>query len=599
MRQILSLRRYLKPYLVYSILAPLLMLLEVVMDLMQPRLVQQIIDQGIERHDWHIALHAGISMFAFAGIGLVGGVGCTYFAVLAAQGFGCDLRRSVFAKIQTLSFGNLDRLQTGGLITRLTSDVTQVQEIVLLFLRMMVRVPLLLIGGLLMGVLTCPQLAWLFAVLIPIVFFGMALILNKTYPMFSKVQERLDSLNSILQENLAGIRVVKAFVREEHELKRVASTNDDLMLENIRAVRASSITMPGVMLILNIGTVAAIWLGGNQILSGAMNLGQLIAFLNYLGQTLFALMMASMMMTRISRAEASAIRIQEVILSESDIHSPVVSQSPEPLTGRIKFDKVSFHYQEGDDHDPVLKNISFEAKAGETIAILGATGAGKTSLVSLIPRYYDVSAGAVTLDDRDVRTFNEEDLHASISVALQESILFSGTIRDNIRFGRASATDEEVTSVAKIAQADDFISLFPDGYETLVGQRGVNLSGGQKQRIAIARALLTRPKILILDDSTSAVDVSTEARIQAGFEEIRGGATCIIVAQRISSALRADKILVLEDGEIVAQGTHSELLETNPVYKEIYDSQVGVEPTGRIEVLKATTTREANLASQI
>ena len=564
---------FLKPYWRWVVLAPLLMLLEVAMDLTQPRLVERIVDVGIARSDMSVVLSTGGLMVLVAVLGMIGGMGCTVFAILAGQAFGADLRGTLFRRVQALSFGNLDKLETGKLITRLTNDVTQAQEVVMMALRMLVRAPLLLVGSVIMALLTSRQLAILYVVLMPLVLAMAVWVINRTFPLFGEVQRRLDAVNTVMQENLAGVRVVKAFARSVFEIGRFRQANERLTDQSLRAVRTGAITMPFMMLVLNFGIVGALWVGGQQITAGTMQVGQLIAFLNYLGQTLMSLMMVSMLVVRISRSEASAERIQEVLDAE-----PEVKRRPDALEsfaprGRVAFEDVSLKY-DPDEVDPVLRGVSFVAEPGQTVAILGATGSGKSSLVSLIPRFYDVSAGRVTVDGVDVRDLDEAALRGSIGVALQESVLFSGTIRDNIRYGRPEATHEEVVEAAKAAQAHDFISSFPDGYDSPVGARGVNLSGGQKQRLAIARALLVRPAILILDDSTSAVDVETEVRIQAALAEPGRAHTRFVVAQRISSVLSADKILVLDDGQIVAEGTHDELIESSPVYREIYESQL-------------------------
>jgi len=549
------------------------MMLEVAMDLMQPRMVQRIVDQGLARGDMPLVLHTALLMVGFAAIGAVGGTGCTVFSVLAAQGFGADLRSALFAKVQSLSFGNLDRLETGRLITRLTNDVTQVQELVMMMLRIMVRAPLLMVGSLVMAIFTSPTLALLFVVLIPLVLAVVIWLINKSHPLFSEVQRRLDALNTVMQENLAGVRVVKAFVREAHEIGRFRKANEQLMQQNITAAQVLALNMPLVMLILNSGVVAALWLGGVQVKAGSLQVGQIIAFTNYLTQTLFSIMMVSMLTMRLSRSEASAERIQEVFDSQPEVVNRPGALAEFAPRGRVAFENVTFSYN-GADAEPVLKNVSFVAEPGQTVAILGSTGAGKSSLVHLIPRFYDVKEGRVTVDGIDVRDIDETALRRQISIALQESVLFSGTIRDNIRYGRPDAGDEEVIAAAKLAQAHDFIMSFPDGYDSMVGQRGVNLSGGQKQRIAIARALLMNPSVLILDDSTSSVDVETEARLQEALAVARRGRTNLIVAQRISTVLSADQILVLDNGQIVAQGPHARLMETSPIYREIYESQM-------------------------
>jgi len=568
-----KLAAFLRPYWFWSTLAPLLMVLEVAMDLTQPWLMARIIDEGIARQDIALVLRTGGLMVAAAAAGLIGGMACTVFAVLAAQGFGADLRHTLFAKVQSLSFGNLDELETGKLITRLTSDVTQVQELVMILLRILVRAPLLMVGSLVMAVLTSAQLALLFLALLPAILLLLVWIIRRTLPLFAGVQQRLDAANVILQENLAGVRVVKAFVRNTYERLRFGRANDDLMHQNIRAVRTMAITMPLVMFMLNAGVVAALWFGGVKVQQGELQVGQVIAFINYLTQTLMALTMVSMLVMRVARAEASAARIGEVLASTPHVRNGPGAVAAAVSHGRVAFEHVRFAYN-GDEKEPVLTDIDFTAEPGETVAILGATGSGKSSLVHLIARFYDVSGGRITVDGVDVRDWEQSALRRCIGIALQDPVLFSGTIRDNIRYGRPAAGEGEVVAAAQRAQAHDFIMALPGGYEAQVGQRGVNLSGGQKQRLAIARALLTDPSILILDDSTSAVDVATEALIQEGLAEARRGRTTFMVAQRISTLLTADKILVLDDGQIVAAGDHRTLLASSDIYREIYASQL-------------------------
>ncbi len=577
-----KLAKYLKPYRLWATLAPLLMLLEVSMDLMQPRMIQRIVDEGIAMLDMAVVTQTGLLMVGLALVGVVGGVGCDIFSALASQGFGTDLRGDLFRKVQTLSFGNLDELETGQIITRLTNDVTQVQEVVLMMLRIMVRAPLMMLGSLVMATLTSPRLALIFLGLIPLVALIIAWVMRRAYPMFGEVQGRLDDLNSVMQENLAGVRVVKSFVRADHEIERFGAVNKDLMDRTIGAVRAVAVTFPAMLIAVNLGIAGALWFGGGQVMVGDLQVGQLIAFVNYLTRALMSLLFVSMLMMRLARAQASALRIEEVMENV-----PKLQYQPGPAPdfmaqGRVAFENVTFSYDQ-DGHDPVLKNITLTAEPGQTVAILGATGSGKSSLIHLIPRFYDVTHGRVTIDGVDVRQLDEASLRRSVGIAMQETILFSGTIRDNIRYGCPEASDEEVIAAAQAAQAHDFILSFPDGYDTQLGQRGVNLSGGQKQRIAIARALITRPAVLILDDSTSSVDVETESRIeealehlmQAGSDLAASHSTRLVIAQRISTVLKADKIVVLDDGVVAAQGTHRQLLQSSPIYREIYQSQLG------------------------
>ena len=574
MKNMLKLFRFLGPYKVWAILAPLMMMLEVAMDLMQPRMVQRIVDQGIANLDLNLVLQTGLLMVGLAAVGAVGGVLCGIFAETAGVGFGADLREHLFRKVQSLSFGNLDELDTGQMITRLTNDVNHVQEAVVMMQRILVRAPLLMVGSLIMAIITSPELAFLPLILMPIELAAVVWIVRKATPMYTQVQERLDGLNEVMQENLAGVRVVKAFVRRAFEEQRFGRANTALTEQSVSAARMVAI-MPGfMMLALNMGIVGVLWFGGIRAIEGSMQLGQIIAFVNYLTTTLFSLMMVSQLVIMLARAEASARRVIEVLDKQAEVQDKPQPVTELPARGRVAFENVSFRYN-GKESDPVLKGINFTAEPGQMVAILGTTGAGKSSLVNLIPRFYDVDGGRVLVDGMDVRDLSQEALRETIGVALQEVVLFSGTIRDNIRYGKPDASDEEVIAAAKAAQAHDFITSFPEGYDTQLGQRGVNLSGGQKQRIAIARALLIDPAILILDDSTSAVDVETEAKIQDALENKMRDITSIVIAQRISTVLKADKILVLDDGQIAAEGTHRDLLESSPIYREIYESQLG------------------------
>ncbi len=567
---------YMKPYWKTAVLAPVMMLLEVVMDLLQPTLMASIIDRGIANGDMDYIIRTGLLMVGVAAIGMLGGAGCTLCSSIASQSFGTDLRLEMFRRIQTFSFDNLDKFNTASLITRLTSDVMQVQTVALAMMRMLVRAPLLSIGGIIMALAINPGLALILLFTVPLLVVTLAVVIKKGFPLFSAVQKKLDRLNAVMRENLTGVRVVKAFVRSGFEQERFGAANSDLRSITVRASRMVGMTMPVMMLIMNLSMVAVVWFGGLRVHAGGMQIGQVMAFINYMVQILFSLMMLAFMLIMVSRAKASVERINEVLDTDVRIKDSVNADAEPIQAGQVDFDNVSFRY-EGAGGAPVLKNITFSASAGETVAILGSTGSGKSTLVNLLPRFYEPSEGHIRVDGRDLKDIKLSALRQSISLVLQESILFTGTIRENIRWGDSQASEEAIVEAAKAAQAHDFIVSFPDGYETLLGQRGVNLSGGQKQRLSIARALLKKPRILVLDDSTSAVDMVTEARIQAALKERLAGTTVFVVAQRISSVLEADKILVLEDGEIMDMGTHHELLLRCPVYQDIYHSQIGEE----------------------
>ncbi|MBN2048399.1 MAG: ABC transporter ATP-binding protein [Anaerolineaceae bacterium] len=573
MKHLLKLFRFLKPYWLWAILAPLAMVLEVVMDLQQPRLTADLIDIGVANLDLNFIYRTGGTMVLFALIGAVGGVGSTIYAMKASMAFSADLRSELFKTTQKFSFANLDRFETGQLITRLSNDVTQIQDVVGMVLRIMVRIPMLLVGSVVMAIVTTPQLAYLLAIFFPLVLILVALLISKAFPLFRLVQKKLDRMNVVMQENLSGIRVVKAFLREDYESRRFFDANNEMMNTILKAIYITTFGMPFMMLFVNFGIASALWVGGKNVLAGTLQVGQIIAFINYLTHATFSLFMLAMLIMRISRSVASAERLDEILTTEPQIQNQNLPKPAVNLHGLVEFKQASFKY--GDESDPVLKEISFSAKPGETVAILGSTGSGKSSLVNLIPRFYDVSQGSVCVDGIDVREYDKHELRKKIGIALQEAILFSGTIRDNIRYGRPSASDEEVIAAAKAAQAHDFIMSFNDQYDTEIGQRGVNLSGGQKQRIAIARALLVQPTILILDDSTSAVDVETEIKIQEALTDIMKNRTSFIIAQRISTVLNADKILVLNDGRMVAEGTHEELMASSPIYQDIFESQLG------------------------
>jgi ATP-binding cassette, subfamily B, multidrug efflux pump len=566
--------KYIKPYWRAALLGPLLMVLEVSMDLLQPKLMAQIVDQGVLAGNLDEIRRTGLMMLVTSLIGMIGGVGCGIFSTIAAMRFGADLREAVFTKVQRFSFRNLEKMHTASLITRLTNDVSQVQLFVQMLLRMMVRSPFLAVGSLILAFTISWKLAMILVVVVPVLFTVVAVITRKGFPLFAKVQKRLDRMNTVLQENLAGIRVVKAFVRSDYETKRFTEANDDYMAVALRANVMMATLSPVMFLLLNGTIVTVLWLGGNLFWDKALPIGDLAAFINYVTQLLSSLLMVGMMLANISRATASSERIVEVLETEPEIKNPDRMLAERIRKGRIEFEGVGFAYDGG---ERVLRDISFTVQPGETLAILGATGSGKSTLVSLIPRLYEAEEGRVLIDGTDVRDYPLEGLRGSIGMVLQEAVLFSGTIRENIAFGMPDASPEEVEAAAQAAQAHEFIMGLPQGYETVLGQRGVNLSGGQKQRISIARALLMKPSVLIFDDSTSAVDLGTESRIQKALRERMKETTSLIIAQRISSVMEADRILVLEDGTVAASGNHRELMANSPVYRDIYRSQLGEE----------------------
>jgi len=571
LRRLLS---YLRPYRYIAAVAIVFLVGSVFADLMLPRLIQRIIDDGIGRKDMNIIIGTMLMMLAIASLEALFTIGNTFLSVRASQGFAADLRSDTFREIQTFSFGNLDKYQTGQLIVRLTSDVNTVQMVVLLGLRMFVRAPLMIIGSVTLMLITNVELAGVVLLLLPLTLVATVIFVVKAQPMFLEVQKRLERLNMVLQENLAGIRVVKAFVRTDHEAKRFDKANADLMDQSLKVGHLLSFLMPLMFFLVNLSLLSVLWLGGQQVILGRFTIGEIMAFTNYLLSSLFPLLILGMIAGQISAATASASRICEIIDSRPDVANKPEAIPLGIVKGRVAFENVCFSYNH-DCTEPVLSEINLVAEPGQTLAVLGATGSGKSTLINLIPRFYDATRGRVTIDGIDVRDVTLESLRANIGIALQEVVLFSGTIRDNIRYGRPEATQEEVEEAAKTAQADSFIKTFPHGYDSLVGQRGVNLSGGQKQRIAIARALLVQPKILILDDSTSSVDVETEGRIQEDLRKMMNYRTSFVIAQRVSTVLTADKIVVLDRGKIAAEGTHQELIKSSPIYREIYESQLG------------------------
>jgi len=566
--------KYLYPYKTESIIATVLVAFVVISDLAIPRLVQVIIDDGVAQGDMNVIMWTSLLMIGASILSAALSIANTYYSVKASRGFEADLREAIFKKIQTFSFGNLDDLNTGQLLTRLTSDLNMIQIVVGMGLRMFARAPLMFLGSFGIMFATNPSLAMVILALLPVTLILVTVFIRLVRPLFTRVQEKLESLNQVLEENLSGIRVVKAFVRSDHENERFESANTELFDISLKMTQYVSIFFPIIMALMNLGTVAIIYYGGLQASAGTTTVGQIMAFTNYLFATMFPVLMLSMMAAHFSGAGASATRIMEVIDSVPEVEDSPDAVTLDEVQGRVAFENVTFSYRD-DGGDPVLTNLSFTAEPGEKVALLGQTGSGKSSLINLIPRFYDASEGRVTVDGIDVKDIKMDSLRSHMGISLQEAVLFSGTITDNIKYGKPDASDEEVVEAAKIAQAHEFITAFPEGYDTMVGQRGVNLSGGQKQRVAIARALLVKPKILILDDSTSAVDVETEAEIENALETLMEGTTSFIVAQRISTVLKADKILVLDNGRIAAEGRHEELMDTSPLYQEIYESQLG------------------------
>ncbi|MGC5776716.1 ABC transporter ATP-binding protein [Paenibacillus pabuli] len=580
-----TLKRFLTPYKSAAILAPLLMVLEVAMDLLQPKLMSSIVDDGVLAGNLSHIVTTGLFMLLFALIGWVGGAGCTLFSSKAAVGYGTDLRQELFGHIQKFSFRNLDTFQEGSLITRLTSDITQMQTFVQMLLRMFIRSPMLIIGSIIMAFTISVKLALILMLSVPILFIILYILISASYPLFASVQNKLDKVNAVLQENLAGIRVVKAFARARQEKKRFQQANGDYTHTAVKAWRIVSLNAPVLSLMLNATIVAVLWFGGFQVVGGDIAAGDLIAFINYVTVVLSSLTSIGMMMMSFSRAKVSAARINEVLHTQPDIQSGhEVSGIKQPsqdvskhlpihwlssTAGQVEFRDVYFRH----DGEHTLSGITLTARPGEKVALLGSTGSGKTSLVQLIPRLYDASQGEVLVNGVNVRNWDLQDLRSRVSIVLQESILFSGSIRDNICFGRPDATEAELRAAAQAAAADDFIMKLKDGYDTELGQRGVNLSGGQKQRISIARALLMQPEVLILDDSTSAVDLRTETSIQKALHSLMKDSTTFLIAQRISSVKDADCIYVLDEGEIVASGTHEHLMAHSSHYQSIYYSQ--------------------------
>ena len=565
--------KYVKPYLSAFIIGPLLMLTEVAGEITLPKLMSMIINNGVAGRDIRYIITVGLIMVFVTALMALGGIGGAYFAAKASISFTADLRRDIFAKVQQFSFKNIDDFSTGSLVTRLTNDIQQIQMVLMMALRMMLRAPGMLIGALIMAALMNARLVVILLIVIPLLSLAIGFLLKTAFPRFEAMQRKIDRLNSGIQETFTNVRVVKSFVREDYEKKKFGALNQDLKEGSLHAMKVVIATMPVMMLAMNITTLAVVWYGGNLIIIGDMPVGDLTAFTTYIVQILMSLMMLSMVFLQSSRAMASVKRVDEVLDTEIDLTDDEASRKDAEITrGEVEFRDVSFRYSRDTD-EMVLEHISFTARPGETIGIIGATGSGKTSLVQLIPRLYDADQGQVLVDGIDVRDYSLRHLRDQVGMVLQKNVLFSGTIEENLRWGNEEASMEELRAAAESAQADGFITSFTGGYDTEMGQGGVNVSGGQKQRLCIARALLKRPKILILDDSTSAVDTATEARIRECFQTTLKDTTKFIIAQRIGSVESADKIIVLNEGQIVGMGTHQELIESCEAYQEIYYSQ--------------------------
>ena len=572
--------KYIKPYLPAFIIGPLMMIVEVIGEVVLPKLMANIINVGVSNGSAGYITGTGALMILVALLMMAGGVGGAYFGAKAAVSFAADLRKDAFDKVQTFSFAYLDQFSTGFLVTRLTNDITQVQNLINMALRMMLRAPGMLIGALIMAFVMNAELAVIVLIVIPILVGAIAVLIKIAFPKFKIMQKKLDALNSNIQEMLTNVRVIKSFVRGDYEEKKFAASNEDLKQTSLGAFKTIIIVMPLMMLMMNATTLAVVWFGGRQIIVGNMQVGDLTAFTTYIVQILMSLMMLAMVILQSSRALASLSRIREILDTEVDLNDEHCKEPDKIVSsGRVEFRDVSFRYYK-ENKEAVLSHISFAVKSGQTLGIIGSTGSGKTTLVQMIPRLYDVDEGEVLVDGVNVKDYTLENLREGVGMVLQKNVLFSGSILENLMWGDENASMEEVRKAAQAAQADGFVSSFTGGYEMDLGQGGVNVSGGQKQRLCIARALLKKPKILILDDSTSAVDTATEAKIRESFAGELKNTTKIIIAQRISSVQEADEIMVLDDGKIVGFGKHEDLLASCEAYQEIYYSQMDKEKEG-------------------
>ena len=566
--------KYIKPYWYAFILGPILMITEVVGEVILPAYMAKIINIGAANRDVPYIVGTGITMIIIAFVMMAGGIGGAGFAPKASISFGADLRNDCFKKVQKFSFTNIDTFSTGSLVTRLTNDITQVQNLIMMALRMMLRAPGMLIGAIIMAFSMNAGLARIFLVIMPVMIVVITIIMRTAFPRFTMMQKKLDKVNSNIQETLQNVRVIKSFVRGEYEEERFSRSNEDLKDSSLRAFKVVIFQMPLMAFFMNATTLLVVWMGGKQVLVGDMPVGNLTAFTTYIVQVLMSLMMLAMVLLQSSRAIASAKRINEVLDTEIDLTDDRAGKKDALVQkGRIEFRGVSFRYYK-DSQEKVLDDINLTIESGQTVGIIGSTGCGKTTLVSMIPRLYDADEGSVLVDGVDVRDYSLKNLRNGVGMVLQKNVLFSGTIEENLMWGDEDASEEEVIKASEAAQAAAFLQTFPDGWQTQLGQGGVNVSGGQKQRLCIARALLKKPRILILDDSTSAVDTATEAKIRESFTGTLKETTKLIIAQRITSVMEADQIVVMDEGKIVGLGRHQDLLADCSAYQEIYYSQM-------------------------
>lgn len=567
--------RHLKPYTGYIIGVLLLVFFQSLAELYLPTLMSDIVDTGIVQGNTNYILKIGGFMLLVAALGTICAILASYFSSKTAMGFGSILRAQVFERVEDYSLSEFEQFGTASLITRTTNDITQLQQVVMVMLRMMLSAPMMAIGGIIMAISLDAKLSLVIVVIMPIITLAIMILTRKSVPLFNKLQEKLDHLNLVVRENLTGMRVIRAFNKTEHEKKRFNNANKDLTETALRVYKMMALLMPLMMLLLNLGILALVWFGSIRIDNGSMQVGQLMAFIQYVMHIMFSFIMVSMLFVMIPRASASAARINEVLDVVPEMQDPQEEKKIINLAGHLEFRNVTFSYPGAEK--PVLKDISFSVRPGETVAFIGGTGSGKSTLVDLILRFYDIDEGNILLNGVDIRDISQENLRKRIGYVPQKALLFNGTIRENIRYGNLEATDEEIKQAAEIAQALEFISDMPDGFDSMVSQGGTNLSGGQKQRLSIARAIVRKPEIYVFDDSFSALDFKTDAKLRAALNKEIENATVLIVAQRVSTIMNADKILVLENGQIAGMGKHRELLNTCEVYREIVSSQLSEE----------------------